>query len=89
MPRLVMNSEKLQTCIAALEPVQLKGLTLLQSEQCAFGLLPNPTAIPREMLRDAVLELISYTDACARAIQRLWDVPPVPLTTFPIVEWAL
>jgi hypothetical protein len=41
------------------------------------------------MLRDAVLELITYTDACARAIHRLRDVPPVPLTAFPIVEWTL
>jgi hypothetical protein len=84
-----LNTSKLCSTLAALEPVKLKGLDLLQSEQRSFGLLPNPTAIPRETLRDAVLELISYTDACARAIQRLCDVPPVPLTAFPIVEWSL
>jgi hypothetical protein len=89
MLQLRLDAEQLGATLAALEPVQLKGLDLLQSEQRAFGLLPNPTAIPRETLRDAVLELISYTDACARAIQRLWDVPPIPLTVFPIVEWAL
>jgi hypothetical protein len=86
---IYLDTSNFVLILAALEPVQLKGLELLQSEQRAFGLLPSPTAIPRETLRDAVLELIAYTDACARAIQRLCDVPPVPLTTFPIVEWIL
>ena len=89
MLNIHLDSSKLCSTLSAIEPIQLKGLDLLQSEQRAFGLLPNPTAIPRETLRDAVLELIAYTDSCARAIQRLWDVPPIPLTSFPIVEWAL
>jgi hypothetical protein len=89
MLHLHMATPKLCSTLAAIEPIKLKGLDLLQSEQREFGLLPKPTAIPRETLRDAVLELIAYTDACARVIQRLWDVPPVPLTAFPIVEWAL
>jgi hypothetical protein len=89
MLQIHLDTSKLCSTLAALEPVKLKGLDLLQSEQRSFGLLPYPTAIPRETLRDAVLELIAYTDACARAIQRLWDVPPIPLTAFPIVEWAL
>lgn len=89
MLHLYLDTPKLCSTLAAIKPVKLKGLDLLQSEQCAFGLLPNSAAIPRETLRDAVLELIAYTDACARAIQRLCDVPPIPLTAFPIVEWAL
>jgi hypothetical protein len=89
MLQLHLDTPKLCSTLAALEPVKLKGLDLLQSEQSAFGLLPNPTAIPRETLRDAVLELIAYTDACARAIHRLCDVQPIPLTAFPIVEWTL
>jgi hypothetical protein len=89
MLHIHLDTSKLCSTLAALEPVKLKGLDLLQSDQHVFGLLPNPTAIPREILRDAVLELIAYTDTCARAIQRLCDVPPVPLTAFPIVEWAL
>ena len=89
MLQLHFDTSKLCSTLTALEPVKLKGLDLLQSEQRAFGLLPSPTAIPRETLRDAVLELIAYTDACARAIQRLCDVPPIPLMAFPIVEWAL
>ena len=40
-------------------------------------------------VREAVLELIAYTGSCTRAIQRLQDVPPVPLTAFVPVEWAL
>ena len=89
MIQIHLDTSKLCSILEALEPIKLKGLDLLQSKQHSSGLLPEPATIPRETLRDAVLELISYTDACARTIQRLWDVPPVPLTAFPIVEWAL
>ena len=88
MLKLQIDTDKLCSTLSAVEAVQLKGLTLLQSQEHFVGLLPKPADMPRDILRDAVLELIAYTDACAHAIQRLRDVPPVPLS-IPIVEWVL
>jgi hypothetical protein len=70
---LQIHVDTIQLCLAlaALEPIQLKGLALLQSGQRPLGLLPSQEEIPRDILRETVLELIAYTDACARAIQRL------------------
>lgn len=76
MLQLHLDTSKLCSTLAAIEPVQLKGLDLLQAEGRVSSLQPT-ASIPRDMLRDAVLELIAYTDACARAIHRLRDVPPV------------
>jgi hypothetical protein len=78
-----METEVLQACLADLPPVQLKGLDLLG--QASELLMP---AMPREALRDAVLELMAYTDACARSLHRLRDLSPVPLNC-PLVEWVL
>lgn len=89
MLEVTLDAEQLCVTLAALEPIQLKGLVLLQSGQRPLGFLPNHHEIPRDVLREAVLELIAYTDACARAIQRLVAVPAVPLTAFPTVEWVL
>ena len=78
-----MEMEVLRTCLADLPPVQLKGFDLLgQSGN------PSPQAIERETLREAVLELMAYTDACTRSLHRLRDLSPVPLA-FPLVEWVL
>jgi len=78
-----MEMEVLRTCLADLPPVQLKGFDLLG--QASDLLVP---AIPREILREAVLELMAYTDACTRSLHRLRDLRPVPLA-FPLVEWVL
>ncbi len=78
-----MEVEVLRACLADLPPVQLTGLDLL--EQVADWQMP---AIPRDTLRDAVLELMAYTDACTKTMQRLREVTPVPLS-MPLVEWVL
>jgi len=88
MSSSTISSDALRDCLAELQPVQLKGMELLQASRPTIGLLPDTADIPRETLRDAVVELIAYTDGCSRAIQRLRDVPPVPIG-FPVVEWAL
>lgn len=70
----------LQACLAVLPPASLKGLALMERP----FLLAD-----REAVRVAVVELIAYTNGCAHAIDRLRDLPPVPLTTFVSVEWML
>jgi hypothetical protein len=75
-----LSLESLQACLADLPPVPLKGLALMERP----SLLAD-----RETVRTAVVELIAYTNGCAQAIDRLRDLPPVPLTTFVSVEWML
>ena len=77
-----MSADDLCTVLANSSPAQLKGLALLKGQR----LLPQD--IPRQTLREAVLELIQYTDQCAKMTRRLVDVPPMPLA-FPELGWAL
>jgi hypothetical protein len=75
-----ITSSSLQTCLADLPAVQLKGLALMATPA---GLAD------REAVRDAMLELITYTQQCHRAARRLQSVPPVPLTSVVVPEWCL
>ena len=77
-----LASADLCAVLASVPPAQLKGLALLKGQRLL------PTDIPRETLREAVLELIQYTDSCNKALDRLRDVEPVPLD-FSILEWSL
>jgi hypothetical protein len=74
------NAGQLMSVLRGIEAVPLQGLALIECP----SLLAD-----RAVVRDAVLELIAYTGNCSRAALRLADVPPVPLTTFVPVEWAL
>ena len=80
---LYLDAKDLSESLINLPAVQLKGLDLLG--QANDLLMP---AMPRETLREAVLELMAYTDACARSLHRLRDLSPVPLNC-PLVEWVL
>jgi hypothetical protein len=73
-----VDQTTLLDCLAALPPIELKGLALMQQ--------PNPD---RAALREAVTELITYTNACRQTAARLQNVPPVPLIAFTLAEWAL
>jgi hypothetical protein len=74
------TASNLQGWLADLPPVQLQGLALIAAP---VGLAD------REAVRDAMLELITYTQQCQRAARRLQSVPPIPLTAFGIPEWCL
>ena len=78
-----MDVQDLQSCLAQLPALQLKGFELLALEQAG-----QASSLPRETLREAVLELMVYTDACARCLQRLRALGAVPLAE-PLVEWVL
>ena len=80
MLTLDFDAQKLSGILGSVEAVALQGLTLIERP----SLLAD-----REAVRVAVVELIAYTNSCAQAIDRLRDLPPVPLTTFVSVEWML
>ena len=80
MLTLDFDAQKLSDVLGSVEAVALQGLALMEC--------PSPLA-DREAVRVAVIELIAYTNGCAQAIDRLRDLPPVPLTTFVSVEWML
>jgi len=80
MLTLDFDAQKLSDILGSVEAVALQGLALIECP----SLLAD-----REAVRVAVVELIAYTNGCAQAMDRLRDLPPVPLTTFVSVEWML
>ncbi len=80
-----LTHEDLCACLAAAAPVELLGMTLLR--QGSPQLLPS--AIPRDVLREAVTEIIAYTGRCVAAANRLSNLAPVPLLHVVIPEFGL
>ena len=50
-------------CLAAVAPVDLLGMRLLQAHPQAALF---PADIPRDVLKDAVAEIVAYTGRCIR-----------------------
>lgn len=93
-----LTLESLQTCLAGLPPVELKGMALLRDAkhpqrhphgQFFPQLEGGQQGIPRETLADAVTEIVDYTERCRRAAQQLAKLTPIPLTAFSILEYGL
>lgn len=80
-----LTHDDLCACLAAITPVELLGMTLLR--QGNPQLLPSN--IPRDVLREAVTEIVAYTGRCTAAAQRLSNLTPVPLLNIMIVEFGL
>ena len=82
---LTLTHDDLRACLAATPPVELLGMTLLK--QGSPQLLPSD--IPRDMLREAVIELVAYTGRCTTAAQRLSNLTPIPLVNIVFAEYGL
>ncbi|HML20978.1 MAG TPA: hypothetical protein PKD09_04975 [Aggregatilinea sp.] len=80
-----LTHDDLCACLAAAAPVELLGMTLLR--QGSPQLLPSN--VPRDVLREAVAEIIAYTGRCVAAANRLSNLAPVPLFHVVIVEFGL
>ena len=63
-----ISSEKLRRCLAAIPELELKGTALIR----------QGGSVPREKLREAVLETIQYTNRCRCALSRLAKLPAIP-----------
>lgn len=79
--------EALSICLADLPPVELKGMALLR-ERRPLGQF-FPTGLAREVVAEAVTEIVDYTQRCQRAVQQLSELTAIPLTTFTMVEYGL
>ncbi len=80
-----MTHLDLCACLAAVAPCELLGMTLLRQGSPQFF----PADVPRDVLREAVTEIIAYTGRCAAAAHRLRDLSPVPLTTIVFAGYGL
>jgi hypothetical protein len=88
-----LTIESLRDCLAGLPPVELKGMALLKERRPHGQFFPQLTAgqngISREVVADAVTEIVGYTERCRRAAQQLAKLTPVPLTAFSILEYSI
>ncbi|MCD4687124.1 MAG: hypothetical protein K8S97_14445 [Anaerolineae bacterium] len=82
---LGLTHDNLRACLAATPPVELLGMALLKQGSPQFV----PGAIPREKLRDAVTELVAYTESCKAAAYQLRHLAPVPLVSVAILEFGI
>jgi hypothetical protein len=93
-----LTVESLRDCLAGLPPVELKGMALLRGAkhlQCHSSgqFFPQfeigQQRVPREVIAEAVTEIVGYTDRCRRAAEQLTTLTPIPLTAFSILEYGL
>lgn len=87
MFQVTFTVQSLLDCLAGLPPVELKGMVLLRQHHPAGQFFP--TGLPREVVAQAVTEIVGYTQRCQRAVQQLSELEAVPLTAFAIVEYGL
>lgn len=81
-----ITADSLESCLAAIDPVDLMGMRLLQT--CPQqGLYPVDLA--RETVQQAVAEIVDYTGRCNTTAKRLSQLPPVPVTTIAVLEFGL
>ncbi len=76
--------DALHECLETLAPLELLGMTLLRSSHQLF-----PTGLPRNTLREAVAELVAYTERCAKTVAHLVTLSPIPLAAMSVVEYGL
>lgn len=85
MPNIGLTHNTLCAYLAAVAPCELLGMTLLKQGSPRLF----PADVPRDVLREAVTEIVAYTGRCAAAARRLADLSPVPLTQIVIPEFGL
>lgn len=74
-------------CLTSVEPVALQGMRLLKAHPPTTGLFPQN--VPRALVKEALIELVQYTERCNTAAQRLRNLAPVPLLTVEQWEFGL
>lgn len=82
-----ISLETLQECLVSIEPVDLQGMRLLKACPTATGLFPQDVA--RATVKEAVIELVQYTERCNATVHRLRNLAPIPLTKLALIEYGL
>ena len=70
-----MTANDLRDVLLGLPELALIGTALLEASTGFF-----PVDVPRDTLREAVVEMVAYTENCQSAARRLRDLTPIPLT---------
>jgi hypothetical protein len=78
-----MTADDLRDVLLGLPELTLIGTGLLEASTGFF-----PVDVPRDTLREAVVEMVAYTESCQSAARRLCDLTPIPLTVS-IPEYSL
>ena len=78
-----MTANDLRDIFLGLPELTLIGTGLLEASTGFF-----PVDLPRDTLREAVVEMVAYTESCQSAARRLRDLTPIPLTVA-IPEYCL
>ncbi len=81
------SAQQLIACLETLVPVQLLGLTLLETRQPAPGAW-FPADIPPDQLVAATVQLIQYGDTCRQMAGKLAALRAIP-AALPIMEYGL
>jgi hypothetical protein len=68
-------------------PIDLMGMRLLKACPIAAGLFPQN--VPRATVKEAVIEMVQYTEHCNATARRLRNLAPVPLLTIEQLEFGL
>ena len=67
-----LTVESLRDCLASLPPIELKGMALLKERRPHGQFFPQfeggQSGIPREVIAEAVTEIVAYTQRCRRAV---------------------
>lgn len=86
-----LTIESLRDCLAAIPPVELKGMALLRECRPNGQFFPQLTkqGIRRERIADAVAEIVHYTERCGQTAQHLVKLVPIPLTILSVLEYGL
>jgi hypothetical protein len=79
--------DSLRATLVQLPPVELKGMVLLRQHHPVGQFFPS--GLPREVVAEAVTEIVGYTQRCQCSVHQLSELAAVPLTAFAIVEYGL
>lgn len=81
-----ISLETLTDCLASIEPVDLVGMRLLKARPTPTGLFPQN--VPRASIKEAVIELVQYTESCNATARRLSNLAPIPLIGIQMIEFG-
>ena len=79
----VMILDGLCECLRMTEDVDLLGMRLMQAYPLSHL---GAQQIPREQLKEAVIEVIDYTTRCQQVADRLRQLEPIALTS--VIVWG-